>query len=338
MKTKNAQTLPEIYYGLHMAPGVAEYRETPEDYYRIFIDEPVLKKMDKTFRGKPVYVDHVDQVDLENLQETADGYVVESFYNQADGKHWAKFIVVSDEAKQRIKEGWRLSNAYLLTDTGGGGQWHSVDYDKTVLNGEYEHLAIVDSPRYEESIILTPEEFKEYNEQKTSELLQIANSKKTNRGEKGMLKFFKRESVENSKDLENHMVVLPKSKREVSIITLVNEMDEVAMSSDEAKEVDLKDLVKLNEEEISVEELLQKYNQVCKENEEMKVELENMKKKNEEEEPEEDKEEKASNKDGGKNFKKLANASEDFEDFVSDQPLDLGFDKAARGQTRYGSK
>jgi hypothetical protein len=70
----------------------------------------------------------------------------------------------------------------------------------------------------------------------------------------------------------------------------------------------------------------------------MKVELENMKKKNEEEEPEEDKEEKASNKDGGKNFKKLANASEDFEDFVSDQPLDLGFDKAARGQTRYGSK
>jgi hypothetical protein len=58
-----------------------------------------------------------------------------------------------------------------------GGEWHAVPYDRKVLVGEYDHLAIVDNPRYENSIILTPEQFKSYNSELEEELSRIRNSR-----------------------------------------------------------------------------------------------------------------------------------------------------------------
>src|SRR4051812_29447530 len=104
---KNAKTLPQVFYGLHMVPGVAEYNDPEREPYRILIGETTIKNMDPTFQGKPVYVDHVEEVNLENLQQEADGYVLESFYNKLDGKHWVKFIVVSDRGKEAIQKGWK---------------------------------------------------------------------------------------------------------------------------------------------------------------------------------------------------------------------------------------
>src|SRR5689334_328672 len=101
MKIENAKTLPKIYYGLHFLPGTAEYREPAKEPYRIFIGEEAIKNMNASFAGRPVYVHHVDEVNLDKIQE-ADGYVVESFYNKNDGKTWAKFIVVSDRAHEAI--------------------------------------------------------------------------------------------------------------------------------------------------------------------------------------------------------------------------------------------
>ena len=71
---KNAKQEPQIFYCRHIAQGVCGYQDET-----IFIGEDTLKKMDQTFAGKPLYVEH-QEVDLENLQQTADGYVVESFY------------------------------------------------------------------------------------------------------------------------------------------------------------------------------------------------------------------------------------------------------------------
>ena len=62
MKVKNAKSLPEIYYGLHMVEGTAEYSEAGKEPYRIYIGETTIKNMNPTFQGKPVYVDHVDEV------------------------------------------------------------------------------------------------------------------------------------------------------------------------------------------------------------------------------------------------------------------------------------
>ena len=256
---QNEKTFPEIFYGLHFSPGIAEYREGDQPAYRILINENTAKQMDPTFAGKPIYVEHVDAVNLDNLKEEAAGYVVESFFNKADGFHWVKFIVVSDEAKQKIKSGWRLSNAYQPLQMSKGGLWHGAEYAKEITAAAYEHLAIVNNPRYEESMILTPEQFKKYNDEKEFELKKLANSKQ---GESKMgLNFFKRSKVENSLDIENTRVELLKSKKEVSIGEAITLADKFLNMSGYAHP---DHMVKLHDDsEMSVGELVKKHQDMC---------------------------------------------------------------------------
>jgi len=86
-------------------------------------------------------------------------------------------LIVSDKAHEAVKKGWAVSNCYSPTEYGGGGVYHDIGYQKEVKNGEYEHLAIVPNPRYEEAVIMDPEAFKKYNEGKQQEIQQLKNSK-----------------------------------------------------------------------------------------------------------------------------------------------------------------
>ncbi len=261
-----------VYYGMHFYPGVAEYQEPGGEPYRVFVQntKSIVKScaMDPTFAGRPIFVEHVDEVtpDRDELRKEADGWVVESFYNVADGKHWVKFIVVSELGDRAIKAGMRLSNAYVPNKFSNGGLWNGVSYAKEITGGEYEHLAIVKNPRYEESVIMSPEEFKQYNEQKKLELIKLANSKE--KGETGMkLNFFKRSKVENSIDPEL-MVELPKSKKEVSIAQLVNDADEASMPEAMAN---MEHKVKLHDGSmVNVGDLVAKHKAMCDEMEAMK--------------------------------------------------------------------
>lgn len=249
-----------------MCEGVAQYQEAGKDPYRIFIGEEVLKNMDSTFEGRPVYVRHVDEVNLDDIQNEADGFVNKSFYNPVDGKHWVEFIVVSDKGHEAIlQKKWKLSNAYFPKAYKGGGEWHGVDYVKEVARGEYEHLAIVPNPRYEESVIFTPEEFKQYNNEKENELKRLANEKE--KGESSMLNLFKKTKVDNAKELEETIVTLPKSKIDMSVIDVVNELDAIKNMHGYANE---EHMVKVGEEEMSVKQLTKKHAAMCQELEEMK--------------------------------------------------------------------
>lgn len=258
MIIKNSKTLPLVYYGLHMAEGCAEYSEPGVKPYRIFVGEDVIKNMNPSFQGKPVYVDHVDEVDVDNLRETADGYVIESFYNQLDGKHWVKFIAVSERAKEAIKMGWKLSNAYVPSAFAGGGLWHGIEYEKEVTGGEYEHLAIVRNPRYEESVILTPEQYKQYNGEKEVEIARLSNSKeKKKMGLKAEKRTYK---VENSIELDGLVVTLPLSMKEMSVEKICNEYDKILNMHGYANG---DHMVKMGDEEMSVNDLVKKHMEMC---------------------------------------------------------------------------
>ena len=351
----------KVYYGLHFQPGVAEYKDILDDQGKplmIYINSNTAKKMDATFPGKPVFVRHKNDITEEDFQQ-ADGYVVESFFNKADGNHWAKFIVTTEEGDRAISNGWKLSNAYFRLKETGSGRWHGVDYSKEVTEGRYEHLAIVNDPRYEDSKVLTPEEFKQYNSEKEAELFKLANSKKNkkNKGE-GMFKFLKREKVENSADLEVMDVTLPKSGRTVQLKQVLQEKDEAIMNEDEEQMANMGDMVEVGDEKMSVKNLLNKYRNMCKKkakNEEEEKEentddkedsMENKSKNEEEEKSEnmgeedekksenEEEEEKAENKSKNSNFEDLQNA----EKVANSDPAPvLDFDRVARGKKRYGS-
>jgi hypothetical protein len=373
----NAKQLPQIFYGLHMVEGVAEYQDGPlAEPYRIMVGENTIKKMDVTFRGRPVYVQHVDEVNIEEIgtadengEIREDGYVVRSFFNKADGKHWAEFLIVSDEGFRAIGRGWALSNAYIPKgEFGSGGLWHGVEYSKEVLDAEYEHLAIVPNPRYEESVIMTPEEFQRYNNEKEQELTRLANS--LEKGDKPMkLNIFKKAKVENTKDVDfdSLCVTLPKSGKELTLSEVVTQLDAVHNMHGYANG---DHLVKVGEDEMSVNDLVKKHMDMCnaakedaekKENDddmddesmdnaedEADADAEAALKKNEEDEAEKkedkkmknakaeaDKKEKAEKKAKGKeHFESLKNAHNiEEEEAVT---IDLMEDQVARGKERYG--
>ena len=265
-------TRGKVYYGMHFYPGIAEYNEGGKAF-RVFLKEDVIRKMGPSFSGCPVFVEHVDEVNpnKEDLKSEADGWVVNSFFNESDGKHWVKFVVVSDRGEDAIKNGFQLSNCYEVSGYGEGGTWNGMDYDREVTDAFFDHLALVRSPRYKESIVLNTEQFKDYNEGKRDQLKKLSNDKK---GYLSMLKFFKKAKVENSEDFKNVSVQLPNSKKELTIEKMVSKLDEMIVDSEKPRIVNSSDLVKVDGKEVSVKILLER--------------LENAKKKKNEPDYEED--------------------------------------------------
>jgi len=236
----NAKGQGQVFYGMHFYPGVAQYDDPKEGSYRVFLNENTIRKMDPTFAGRPIFVEHVEEVEenIDQLRAEADGWVIESFYNAADGKHWVKFIIVTESAINAIKNGMRLSNAYIPKQMGNGGIWNGVSYDHEILDGEFEHLAIVSNPRYEESRILTPDQFKKHNEDKIIELKKLANSKP--KGSKMKFNIFKKQPVEKDFD-SSLMVTLPKSGKTISLQDLINNAYEKDQDEAMEKKLDGKD-------------------------------------------------------------------------------------------------
>lgn len=352
---KNAKTPPKVYYGLHMIEGVAEYREPDKEPYRILIGQQAIKNMDPSFAGRPVYVDHVDEVNLDKLQSQADGYVMESFYNKVDGKHWVKFIVVSDRGHEALAHGWRLSNAYHPEEMAGGGLWHGVEYEKEVMKGAYDHLAIVPNPRYDESVVFTPEQFKEYNERKENELERLTNELE---GDYSMFDFFKRTKVENASEMENTVVRLPKSKKEYTISELVKNADAAEEKKSTPQMCNGEDMVKVGDDTMSVNDLVAKHLESMKpkqneDDENLDDESKKQVKKNDDQDPdmqnEEDEEKKKKqNEEDEKKESAKKNAAEKQARFnalknahnvaTKEVPtIECSIDQLQRGKARYGS-
>jgi hypothetical protein len=254
-----------VWYGLHMYPGVAEYRPPGQEPFRVLLKEDVIREMDATFPGCPVFVGHMPDVQnktLAELRNESHGWVAESFYNAPDGKHWTKFVVVDDEANRAIeKGGMRLSNAYVPKAYAPGGLWNGLSYDREVMGGAYSHLALVPDPRYAESIVLKPEQFKQYNEDKLAELKALANAN----DKESPVKFFKKTKVEDKAvDLET-LVVLPKCNKEIALGVLINTMDDYENAKTEPQMANGEHHVEYGGEKMTVNELMAKHAAMCNE-------------------------------------------------------------------------
>ena len=270
---ENASQLPKRYFGKHFSHGIAGYAQ---EGVVSFISNDTAKAMDNSFEGKPLFVMHNSKYNLEELETIADGYVVKSFFNPADGYHWSEFMVVSDKGHKAVADGWGLSNAYRVIESGPAGVWQGNSYDEEITKAEYHHLAIVPDPRYE-SVILTPEQFKSYNDTRMAEM--VTNSK----GDKSMLfNLFKKDNVQNSSVLDGLMVELPKTKRTITIENALKELDEKENTVD------------YEGTRYNLEEMTEMYKNSMKKNKELEEEI--TKNKKNESDKEEDKEDKKENK------------------------------------------
>jgi len=318
LERKNEINMPKVYYCRHIEKGVARY-----DDGLYLVQDECLHKMKKSMAGVPVYVGH-QEIDLQNLKEQADGYVSECFYNEFDGWFWAKFICVSDKCRMAIKEGYSVSNAYMITDSAEGGVYHNINYAKEVLMGSYTHLAVVEDPRYENAFILDEEDFKMYNN-KLRDQKELHNNKKNGGTKMFKLFKFKKEEV---KEIDNDTLIELENGKTIKIQEMIKTVIENEKDEDEKKkenEVDMGAKVKVGEKEMTIKELVNKYMEMNKnkkneeeeedeEEEQKKKENEDDNKKKEEEENEDDdkeKEEKKNAKEAEEIKKKLADAEKE---------------------------
>ncbi len=344
---KNASSYPAIYYAKHMETGLAGYENET-----ILIDGDNLKNMIPSFVSKPVFVHHVDGVELATLKEDAHGYVIESFYNELDGWLWVKMLLTDDIAKQAVANGWSVSNAYLPTEWGAGGTHHNVPYDRKIVNGEFTHLAIVPNPRYEEAAILSPEEYKTYQESKRNRLAELQNSKPDKKGSdmtdaKPLFSFFKKSKQEvKASEIDNDTLVeIKNSKGESEEVTLgamvaavlnakKNESIEEAVK-EEGEKVNLSATIRVGDEDMTVGDLMNAYCEMkntMKNEADKKAAEEAEKEEKENESPEEDGEEELTNSKPD-HFNELKNARSNFKPEV--KTIELSVDQLARGKSRY---
>ena len=215
MKIKNEN--PKRFFAKHMTQGVAGYQD-----FNLYAGNEAILNMEKSFEGKPLVVDHQD-IDHDNIKNQMDGVVVKSFYNKADGWHWAEIVAITDLAVDAIEnKKWAVSNCYTPTILNDKGTYLNIAYDQVLSNGCYDHLALVENPRYEDSVVLTPAEFKAYNDEKEAQLFSNSKFKKS-KGKARMFEFFKKVKVENDLNAEELIVKL-ENGREISIAEAVEKL------------------------------------------------------------------------------------------------------------------
>lgn len=317
---QNASDYPKTYYFRHMEKGLCRY---DEENITVLLNDPALLEMMPTLVNKPLYIMHKDIYDdkPENLEHNMHGVVADSFYNKLDAWYWSKIIVFTDEANQKIADGWLPSNSYRAKSVDRKpGISHDMKYDGEILSGVYDHIALIPEPRYEGCMILTPSEYKEYNTKLEEKFSQYQNSK-TKKKEKIMgLKFWKKQEVNNVEELKDSFAEV--NGKNVSFEDLkTNFQNESETKNAHTKIEDMKQEVEVDGKQVSFQKLAD-----CWSAKQLNLQNESEKKE------EKDKKEKKEAEEGDKFFHAMQNAKDSGQNSPKEEvKYDSLADKLKRG-------
>jgi len=146
----NAKDWPSEYVVNFLESGLVSYEDV--DAGIAMLTKATINKMLPTFVGKPVVINHVD-VSPKDFQDHAVGYVTRVWFDDYSGWAYCSFILTDDKAKEKVANGYSVSCAYDQVVTGPGGEWHAIKYNEEIIDGVFNHLALVTSPRYEKCVI-----------------------------------------------------------------------------------------------------------------------------------------------------------------------------------------
>lgn len=224
--------------------GIVSY---PEFNKTFLLKKEVLDRFIDSMVGCPVCLQHQDVTD-DNAKDTAVGYVSRVWYEPKDNWFYCEGVITDKETEELINNGWFVSCSYEVTEEDeGGGTWHDIAFDVEILNGKFEHLAIVETPRYKEATILLN------SSERKAKLMGMFNKKLSN-------------AVEEERPKEEE----EEEKKEKSFIDLINEV------SPEADEETIKAIVKKGEELKNMVRNMVRNEEEETEEEEESEEVENM--------------------------------------------------------------
>jgi len=116
------------------------------------LKKETIDKFVNTFVECPVIIEHKDNITEDDKQ----GIVNKIWFSPEDGWYWCGGVIKSDEAVKLIEDGYSVSCQYTITEYSNNLEkklHNGNEYDKEILNGVFEHLAIVKNPRYEGAFI-----------------------------------------------------------------------------------------------------------------------------------------------------------------------------------------
>lgn len=122
------------------------------DFGVCLLKKETIDKFVNTFVECPVIIDHKDNLtDSDRV-----GTIQKIWFSADDGWFWCSGIITDEKAIDLIENGYNVSCQYRITGymENDEGKLHNANpYDKEILDGVFEHLAIVENPRYEDAFI-----------------------------------------------------------------------------------------------------------------------------------------------------------------------------------------
>lgn len=138
--------------------GLVHYKE----YGDILITKETLDKFIGTMVGCPVIINH-KQVTDDNVENERVGVISNVWFNPSDGWYYCDGIIWNKQAIDLVKnQGWNVSCAYSFESDRKPLKYHGKTISMEFTNGNFQHLAIVETPRYEDAnIVINSVEFDE---------------------------------------------------------------------------------------------------------------------------------------------------------------------------------
>lgn len=122
------------------------------DFGVCLLKKETIDKFINTFVECPVIIDHKDDIASSDIV----GTIKNIWFSAEDGWFWCDGVITDEKAIKLIEDGYNVSCQYRITDysENAEGKLHNANpYDKEILEGVFEHLAIVENPRYEDAFI-----------------------------------------------------------------------------------------------------------------------------------------------------------------------------------------
>lgn len=251
---------PKRYRALHITPGVVDYTDG-DQRETVLIKKPALDKMNRSFLGKPVFNYAHRVVDIENAfdftseekQEHAVGVISNVGYDLQSGYYFADMMIWDEETQDNIAGGYKVSNAYV-PEVEQGGIYNNVPYNEEVTGGEYDHMAIVENPRYGDVKI-----FENSKGEKPMKFTLFSGKKKEEPPKK---------EEEKEMKLNSDSVIVAEDGSEI----IISEMVEVYMNAEDEKKkeekkmeeekkptLNMEDTVEIDGKQVSLKELYDNY-------------------------------------------------------------------------------
>ena len=132
-----------------MRSGVCKY--TNEN---ILVTKAALDQMKQSAIGIPVIIEHPTEKITDESIKTMPvvGRVADLHYIESEELWYAHFVVDTSEAVSLLENGHGVSTAWYGEKYGESGTFNNSPFDRELIEGRYEHLAIVATPRYEMAI------------------------------------------------------------------------------------------------------------------------------------------------------------------------------------------